>query len=108
MSFHGGAVAGTVAGVIYMWRRKLPLLAMADAAAPAMALGYAIGRIGCFLNGCCYGVPTQLPWGFHFPDADPHLLYHPAQIYASILNFGLAAVLISVYRRPHRAGQVMA
>jgi phosphatidylglycerol---prolipoprotein diacylglyceryl transferase len=109
MSFHGGAVAGVLAGVLFMRRQKLPLLAMADAAAPAMALGYAVGRIGCFLNGCCYGGPTDLPWGLHFPEAiDPHLLYHPAQIYASIINLGLAAALVFAYRRPHRAGQVMA
>jgi phosphatidylglycerol:prolipoprotein diacylglycerol transferase len=108
MSFHGGLAAGVLAGVIYMRRLKLPVLALGDAAAPALALGYAIGRVGCLLNGCCYGGPTTLPWGMHFPDADPRFLYHPAQVYASILNLMLMAALIHAYRRPHRSGQVLA
>src|SRR5262245_39428098 len=49
MSFHGGLAAGILAGVLFMRRRRLPLLPMADAAAPAVALGYAVGRIGCFM-----------------------------------------------------------
>lgn len=108
MSFHGGAIAGILAGVAYMRVRKLPVLPMADAAAPGLALGYAFGRIGCFLNGCCYGGPTTLPWGMHFPGTEPHLSYHPAQIYASVLNFLLVPALIWAYRRPHRSGQVLA
>lgn len=108
MSFHGGAIAGILAGFIYMRLRKLPLLAMADAAAPGLALGYAFGRIGCFMNGCCYGGPTNLPWGMHFPGTDPHLAYHPAQIYASAINFLLVGALIWAYRRPHRSGQILA
>lgn len=108
MSFHGGAVAGIGAGALYMRRRGLPVLAMADAAAPGLALGYAIGRIGCFLNGCCYGGPTHLPWGVHFPAGEPGVLYHPAQLYASIINLGLMGLLAYAYRRPHRVGQVIA
>src|SRR5947209_5173072 len=50
MSFHGGVVAGAAAGMVYVWRRKLPILALAHAAAPGIALGYAIGRVGCLLN----------------------------------------------------------
>ena len=108
MSFHGGLAAGILAGVLYMRWRRLPLLAMADAAAPPVALGYAIGRIGCFLNGCCYGGPTTLPWGVRFPGGEPGLLYHPAQIYASVLSFAITALLVHLYRRPHRSGQIMA
>ena len=108
MSFHGGLIAGVGAGLLVMRWRKLPVLAMADAAAPGLALGYAIGRVGCLLNGCCYGGPTHLPWGMHFPDADPALLYHPAQIYASIINLGIVGALVYAYRKPHRVGQILA
>jgi phosphatidylglycerol:prolipoprotein diacylglycerol transferase len=108
MSFHGGVIAGVAAGVAYMRFRKVPLLAMADAAAPGIALGYAIGRIGCFLNGCCYGTPTDLPWGVVFPHAETQVACHPTQIYATILNLGLMFGLVALYRRPHRVGQVMA
>jgi phosphatidylglycerol---prolipoprotein diacylglyceryl transferase len=109
MSFHGGIIAGTIAGLLFMRSHKLPLLAMLDAAAPAITLGYVIGRIGCLLNGCCYGGPTELPWGLHMPaPADPHLRYHPAQVYASILNVGLLLLLLRAYRQPHRSGQIIA
>jgi phosphatidylglycerol:prolipoprotein diacylglycerol transferase len=108
MSFHGGVIAGVLAGVLFLLRRRQPVAAMADAAAPALALGYAIGRVGCFLNGCCYGAPTQLPWGVHFPGGDPGVHYHPAQLYATALNLILAGALLHAYRRPHRAGQIMA
>ncbi|MCC2671525.1 MAG: lgt, partial [Armatimonadetes bacterium] len=71
MSFHGGVIAAVLAGAVYMRRRRLPVLEMADAAAPGIAIGYTIGRIGCLLNGCCYGGPTTLPWGIHFPENAP-------------------------------------
>jgi phosphatidylglycerol---prolipoprotein diacylglyceryl transferase len=111
MSFHGGAGAGVAAGLLYMWRRRLPMLAMADAAAPALALGYAVGRLGCLLNGCCYGVPTTLPWalpGVYCQDADRSLSYHPTQVYSALIGLVLMAGLVHAYRRPHRVGQVMA
>lgn len=108
MSFHGGVIAGILAGVIYMRRQRLPVLAMGDAAAPGIALGYAVGRLGCFLNGCCYGGPTDLPWGVHFPGAPPGIDYHPAQIYAALVSLALAGGLGYAYLRPHRVGQVLA
>jgi phosphatidylglycerol---prolipoprotein diacylglyceryl transferase len=111
MSFHGGVIAGVAAGALFMRLRKQPVLMMADAAAPGLALGYAIGRIGCFLNGCCYGVRTELPWGVpgaYCQEGDPAWHYHPAQIYASVLNLLLLVGLLKAYRRPHRAGQIMA
>jgi phosphatidylglycerol:prolipoprotein diacylglycerol transferase len=108
MSFHGGVIAAIAAGVLYMRHRKIPILAMADAAAPGIALGYAIGRIGCFLNGCCYGTPTDLPWAVVFPHAGNSTPCHPTQIYATVLNLILMGGLIALYRRPHRVGQVMA
>jgi phosphatidylglycerol:prolipoprotein diacylglycerol transferase len=110
MSFHGGLVGGVLAGVIYAWRKRLSFWAFADAVAPGLALGYAIGRIGCLLNGCCYGGPTDLPWGMVFRDADHGILTppsHPVQIYASLLNLGICALLVRLYRRPHATGQVL-
>lgn len=111
MSFHGGLVAGAAAGIVYVWRRGLPVLALADAAAPGLALGYAIGRIGCLLNGCCYGGATDLPWGLpgiYCEGGDPRLTYHPAQVYATLLNLLLCAALVTAYGRQHRSGQILA
>lgn len=108
MSFHGGVAGGVLAAALYLRARRLPLLPMADAAAPGLALGYAIGRVGCFLNGCCYGGPTDLPWGVAFPNVPDGLRHHPTQLYATVLNLGLMALLVRLYRRPHHLGQVMA
>src|SRR5262249_51751439 len=96
MSFHGGVIAGAGAGMLHARSGNLPVLGMADAAGPGIALAYAIGRVGCLLNGCCYGGPTNLPWGL--PGAfclggDPSLHYHPAQVYATILNLALCGGL---------------
>jgi phosphatidylglycerol:prolipoprotein diacylglycerol transferase len=108
MSFHGGAIAGVVTGLSFMRLRKVPALSMGDAAGPGLALGYAIGRLGCFMNGCCYGVPTELPWGVHFDASGPGVRSHPVQLYALAINLVLTALLVRAYRRPHRTGQVLA
>lgn len=65
--WYGGFVLGVAAVLVVMRRRRLPAWPLVDAAVPALALGYAIGRIGCFLVGDDYGVPTNLPWGVAFP-----------------------------------------
>jgi len=66
-----GLAAGALLGVLLaaaLWR--VPLLLLADMFAPAMFIISAIWRVGCFLNGCCYGLPTGLPWGLRFPALD--------------------------------------
>ncbi|MBN4055100.1 prolipoprotein diacylglyceryl transferase, partial [Acidimicrobium ferrooxidans] len=66
VSFGGWALAS--AGVLsYLWLRGLPVAAVADTLAPSLAVGEAVGRVGCFLNGCCYGDLCKLPWGVKFP-----------------------------------------
>jgi phosphatidylglycerol:prolipoprotein diacylglycerol transferase len=65
--WYGGFILGTAAVLYTMRHRRLPIWPVADALAPALALGYAIGRIGCFLVGDDYGRPTSLPWGVAFP-----------------------------------------
>ena len=65
--FYGGLMGSTVASAIYIRLKKLPFWKMADILAPSIALGYVFGRIGCLLNGCCYGRACDLPWAIHFP-----------------------------------------
>lgn len=65
--------------------------------APAIAIGVAIGRLGCFFTGCCYGKPTNLPWGVDFGD---HILRHPTQIYESIFMLGMFVYLERIKNRP--------
>lgn len=64
--WYGGLILGTAAVLVTIRKRGLPLAHVADAAALGLALGYAVGRIGCFLVGDDYGVPTTLPWGVAF------------------------------------------
>jgi phosphatidylglycerol:prolipoprotein diacylglycerol transferase len=106
--FYGGLIGATVAGVAYLRLRKLPLWKMADAVAPSIALGYVFGRIGCLLNGCCYGRECHLPWAIQFPDREglPTTPVHPTQIYDSLLNLGFYAFLAWLYRRKKFDGQV--
>ena len=67
-----GAFFGGMLGLgLFWWRHRVPLLATADLIAPSMLLGLALGRVGCLLNGCCYGGPCDLPWKVTFPWNSP-------------------------------------
>jgi len=91
MSWFGGLAGGVGTALVVMWRRRLPILAMLAAAAPALAVGHAIGRIGCFLVGDDYGRPSDLPWAVAFPQGLPptDVRVHPTQLYEA---FALAIV----------------
>ncbi len=79
LAIHGGIFGGIIAGIIFSRVRKISFWALADLIAPSIMLGQAIGRIGCFLNGCCFGVPMVKPlFGMEG---------HPTQIYELILDF---------------------
>ena len=108
--YYGGLIGATLATIIYLRARKLPLWKFGDALAPSVALGYFFGRFGCLMNGCCYGRPTTCPWAIHFPaDHETHGAgVHPTQIYDSILNLGLYAALAWLYRRKKFDGQIFA
>lgn len=94
LSFHGGVAFAVLAGWIYTRYARLPFWRCADLVAPSIAIGYAVTRIGCFLNGCCYGCPTSLPWAVRFCEngilTPPS---HPAQIYAALANLFIFLVL---------------
>jgi phosphatidylglycerol---prolipoprotein diacylglyceryl transferase len=101
LSFHGGVLGGFIGGAIFCTLRKVYFRNFIDVVAPSIALAYSIGRVGCFFNGCCYGIPTSQPWGLQF-----HSLYgyltppsHPAQIYSSIGGLALFALLAWINRR---------
>jgi phosphatidylglycerol---prolipoprotein diacylglyceryl transferase len=113
LSFHGGLAFAMIAGYVYTRIAKLPYWKCGDLVAPSLAIGYAFTRIGCFLNGCCYGCPTSLPWGVRFIDessplntASHHALTapsHPTQIYAffaNLLIFWLLTRLERIDRKP--------
>jgi phosphatidylglycerol---prolipoprotein diacylglyceryl transferase len=106
--FYGGLIGATIGGIVYARIRNLPIWKMADILAPSIALGYAFGRIGCFLNGCCYGQVCAWPWAVHYPfghETHPHGV-HPTQLYDSILSLGLYAGLAWLFSRKRFDGQV--
>lgn len=108
--FYGGLILASLTTVVYARLKGLPLWKLADALAPSIALGYVPGRIGCLLNGCCYGLPTHLPWAIHFPaEHDTRGVgVHPTQIYDAVLGLGLYLGLAALYRRKKFDGQVFA
>jgi phosphatidylglycerol:prolipoprotein diacylglycerol transferase len=72
---YGSVIGGIIGAVAFIYKYKLPPLATLDLAAPSLALGMAIGRLGCMMNGCCYGGECQLPWAVQFPAGSP-VHYH--------------------------------
>ncbi len=127
--WYGGFILGA-AGVLWtMRRRRLPAWPLLDAATPALALGYAIGRVGCFLVGDDYGRPTDLPWGVQFPVGLPEttagnlremfhvaipasipdsalLKVHPTQLYETAMALTIWGVAMWLFRRRREPGTV--
>jgi phosphatidylglycerol:prolipoprotein diacylglycerol transferase len=108
--FYGGLIGASLACILYVRFKKLPLWKIADILAPSIALGHSFGRIGCLMNGCCFGRACELPWAIHFPiDHETHGAgVHPTQIYEAVLNLGLYALLAWLYRRKKFDGQIFA
>ncbi|MGQ9629066.1 MAG: prolipoprotein diacylglyceryl transferase [bacterium] len=67
LAIHGALLGGLGTAIVFARRRGIPFWRFADLLAPSVILGHAIGRIGCFLNGDAFGIPTKLPWGVRFP-----------------------------------------
>jgi phosphatidylglycerol:prolipoprotein diacylglycerol transferase len=118
--WYGGFLGGLAGGVFLMRRYRLPFWKTADAFAPGLAIGQAVGRQGCFAAGCCWGKPTTLPWGVHFTelghevtgvpiiDASGAALHlHPTQLYESFAMLGLFFLLVRLHRRKRFSGQVL-
>ncbi|MDD2586582.1 MAG: prolipoprotein diacylglyceryl transferase [Syntrophomonadaceae bacterium] len=106
MIWYGGFIGGLIPFIIYLWRKGLSFWKVADMFAPYLALGYALVRIGCFLNGCCYGKVTDSFMGVVFPFVD-NLHRYPTQLYSSVLNFILFIFLLWFFPRRRFSGQVV-
>jgi phosphatidylglycerol:prolipoprotein diacylglycerol transferase len=110
--WYGGLVGGTAAVFGYMWLKKLPVRVLLDAVSPSLAVGYLLGRVGCFLVNDDYGLPSKLPWAMAFPHGSPPstasnlrtqfhaaipagtspdqvLTVHPTQLYEIALTFAV-------------------
>ncbi len=125
--FYGGFICAFASIAVYCWRKRLATLKVLDLMAPALALAHAFGRIGCFLQGCCYGKPSDAAWSVVFPGGTlPAARYpdiskvneagnvlcslslHPAQLYESAANFLLFGLLLALQGRMKRPGQLAA
>ena len=128
--WYGGLLGGFLAASAVVLYKKINYMRAADAVAPGLAIGYALGRIGCFLVGDDYGKPTDSIVGIAFPegappttarslrqfgvDVDPRLpgdallSVHPTQLYTAFAFFAIFLILLRVGRRPHRPGLVWA
>ena len=114
--YYGGFIGATVSGMIYIRWKKMPFWKIADILAPSIALGSVFGRIGCLLNGCCYGRQTDLPWAITFTNPQANELsgtplgipLHPTEIYDALLNLVLYVFLAWLFRRKKFDGQVFA
>ncbi len=113
--FQGGLILALVTAFFYMKQQGLPFLGTSDAFAPGVAIGHAIGRLGCFAAGCCWGVQCDLPWAvtFHDPVAAGltgvplEVGLHPTQLYESVAEFALFLWLFSMYKKPHAQGRII-
>lgn len=114
MMYFGGFIGAFIAGAIYVKKEHLSISLLSDIISPSIALGEFFTRIGCFLNGCCFGIPTNLPWGVHFPKgsfADQAGLdcpIHPTQLYSSLFGLLLFFLLQKMLHRPHPRGSIFA
>lgn len=108
--YYGGLIGSCLAGILYARLKKLALWQLSDILAPSIALGYFFGRIGCLMNGCCYGRACELPWAIQFPSGHPTFpnRVHPTEIYESLLSLGLFFFLSWLFKRRKFNGQVFA
>jgi phosphatidylglycerol:prolipoprotein diacylglycerol transferase len=115
----GGAIHGGIIGALlaFFWRvrrLRLPFAKTLDCLTPALALGQAVGRLGCFSAGCCYGTASTLPWAVTFTDPNAQLLsgtplavpLHPVQLYTFLANLLVMGILLLMWRHRRYPGQL--
>lgn len=113
-TFYGGVLGGIAMVAIYAWRKRSSVLPLLDTYATGLPLGHAIGRLGCFMAGCCYGKPTNVPWGVTFLDPVAARLVgtpvgirlHPTELYESFAELCNFALLVVLSRRQRFKGQL--
>ena len=113
-TFYGGLVGGVLTILLYTHFQKMPLLPTLDTCAAALPIGHAIGRMGCFFAGCCYGKPTTAPWGVTFTNPTAARLagtplgvhLHPTQLYEASLEFLNFLFLMWLGKRQRFVGQI--
>jgi len=124
--FYGGLIGGVLGGIAYVRWCRAPVAQVADLVMPYVALSHALGRLGCFLNGCCWGSVTSAPWGVTYPrtgwgayheqivegliaKGTKHPLpVHPTQVYEALGCVVLFLVLRFIYKKGSPTGLIVA
>ena len=110
LSFQGGLIFAVPAAWFFLKKKNLAFWKTFDLVAPSMALGQAFGRIGCFFAGCCYGKPTDLPWGVTFTNsmclAPQGICLHPTQVYSALGLFLIFLILFFFRKHTRFIGQL--
>lgn len=107
-AFYGGFLFAFIFGMFFIKRKGLNVLSVGDVTVVSLSLGQAIGRWGCFFAGCCYGAPTELPWGMVFPAVDlcaSGTKIHPWPIYEFLLDIAIFFLLIKLFDKRIFLGQ---
>ncbi len=105
LSMYGGVLAAVAGGLVFLRARTRRIWLVCDVVAPSVALGEAITRLGCFMNGCCFGTPTCLPWAVRFPPDSfsavvfPGGALHPSQLYSFAAGLGVFLLLLGLERK---------
>lgn len=107
--FYGGFLTGLATVIGYTaFHKELRLWSIFDLFAPAIALGHVFGRLGCLFAGCCYGLPTSLPWALRFSNPQSlsplNVALHPTQLYEALGNLAIFVVLDRYNRSRHPEG----
>jgi len=124
LEYYGGVIGAILAAIVYLKKKRINVLECFDLYAPSLALAHAIGRIGCFFNGCCFGRLCALPWAVVFPEGSPayecHFYekgiiapgqvysapVHPTQIYEALIELGIFVILSFCFSRKKFHGQI--
>src|SRR5579884_2229477 len=113
--YQSGLILALLVAVLYIRHHGLPWLQTLDVFAPGIAIGHGIGRLGCLAAGCCWGVPTKLPWGITFTNQEANRLtgvplgvsLQPTQIYEAVAEAIIFGALLWRIRRPHSPGEII-
>ncbi len=108
--FYGGLIFAFAVGLWFVRKHHLDFRLMADLIAPSIAIGQSVGRLGCFFAGCCFGLPSRLPWAVTFTDinslAPLGIPLHPTQIYESAGTFAIFLILMVMRRKERFQGRI--
>lgn len=101
--FYGGFIFALLTSIWYTYWKGLSFWVLADVMSPSIAMGLALSRVGCFLNGCCFGKACDLPWAVQFPPDSPagslfHVPVHPTQLYESLGALVILGILLLIDR----------